>query len=295
MLLDYILLVRQCPHVEPSIMNDERREALKRTFLQLYGKYGRHFINYLRALLNNERWFDFDLPDNTYLARPSMQEEVDRFMGMTYARSEYYMSVLYQKLFDEADRLLAEQQRIVEEIGTVGERDGYYEWSFQIEKRCKQLNDKYPEFFCNRLHEFLTTAHRRLIEDNSAKPTIQDQIQRREEKKEANWDELMKQIENYKFNHNCGYMYGILDHWLENMAVGMKASLPNTIPRYYPEKVHSLKLAEIEKTKATGTFEMFDDDDFDEPQPKKMKMTSVFGKPFPNFTNGFSNMPPKPE
>ncbi|CAL2051648.1 unnamed protein product [Caenorhabditis brenneri] len=297
MLLDYILLVRQCPHIAISLMDDERREELKRMWNALYDKYGRNFINYMRALLNNEKWFDFDLPDNTFLARPTRQNELARFVGMTLEHNEYFMSVLYHKLFDEAEVLLGDQQKIAQEIGTVGERDDYYEWSNQIENLCRQLNDKYPGFFCNRLHEFLTMAHKRLIEDNKVKPDPEPPIQRvEEENKEANWDELMKQIDDYKYNHNCGYMYGVLQFWLDNMVEGMKASLSHTLPRYYPEKVTSIKLADMERMGAVRTFLQLFDDDYEEPQVKKMKMSSDFMmKPFPNSTNGFSNMPKKPK
>lgn len=300
-LLNYILLLRQCPHNAITLMDDARREELKQKWEVLYDKYGRQFINYLRALLNNERWFDFDLPDDTYLSRPSQQNELARFIGITLECNEYYMSVLYQKLFEEADVLLAEQKRVVEELGTVGERDDYYEWSHQIEKMCRELNDKYPGFFCMRLHEFLGIAHKRLIDNNNVKPDPVPQIQRvkeEEENKVVNWEELIEQVVDYKFNHNVGYMYGVLQHWLDNMADGMKASLQHTIPRFYPELVRGFKLENLEEIEAVrATIELYDNVDFEEPQAKKMKMSSgsFVMKPFPNFSNGFSNMPKKLE
>lgn len=287
-----MLMVRSCGQTDVSHMPEERRQELKQMFIRLSVKYGRHFINYIRELFGSERWVDFEMPDETFLSRPSMEEEADRFERMSREKNEFFMAVLYQKVFDDADILLTEQQNIAEEIGTIKDREGYYEWSKYIENRCKSLNKRFPLFFRDRLHEFLMPAHRRLIDENEEKPEPGDPVVEIQ-KEEPNWDKLISMVEGYKRNHNCGFMYGVLEYWIEAMADHMQRSLHVTVPMFWPENARK-KLTLVVKKKPLQVVKSPNDDAklFVGPQRKKFKESPMTFEPFPNLYNGFTKYVP---
>ncbi|CAL2051649.1 unnamed protein product [Caenorhabditis brenneri] len=280
------------PIASTPMYNPERHLS---SYRDIYNLFGKNFINFQRKTFMGDPIFveTFDVMGHSYLTHVPFEADRANFRRYLDIRRGWLMGYFHKEFFKTALRLLSLKKIYVNQIGTVEPTCDFNTWSKRLEKKCHDLNEKYPGFFCNRLQEFLTKVHKdinneKLYEDEVDVVLPQKTEKLKEERPSSEWKLVIAQVEQYKQNYNCGFFYGVLDYWLINIAESMSHSLPEIYPFCSRENQRRLRCAKHARLPITC-----DAKDDDGPEVKKQKIAFIFEKPLPNNYNAFANYKPK--